>query len=1293
MKKILKIFLINILFINILYSSDLFTIINKDVYYQNLNEYVQKENQLYDYIKKYFLSTFDNDINRKSIAEYYNKEVVDLWQNYSLSKCPATIDNVYYSSIGCIDFSLTSDKIILQNSLSNNANNINDTILNIYQNNSYQLPNSYVSNKINRIYINDNIFKYAYILKDYIYKTGYSAYLSEEEDDSLITNRIWLKPNGINGLTLYIYDTTEKKWFNKGTIAYSLSNPYTIEVESDLFNPDTFPGVLNMKANILKGSALIEYYFDGTSWVNQTLSNSGTSFFNGYSNILPLTTDLLTKIGQSVAYVTDDVFFSDKPKAVKYDVEELDSNENKLDYLGFWKTEDEDNLFTDTFTNNIHYINTYSISPNYIFYHNSSETTYIPMKKLLNNKWVYLSKTNGYDGILDYPYNENENSSGPNIGTDTSNTEHYIISWDTKNVANGIRLASEKQYFKYNENDKVFYSKYNYDLTTNETIQISEYRTYFNKFNSNYTYYSKYSQCNNTTNLGDSKCHNNTLFAGDKKDNLYVWYYIDGALYDAHKVTTYQEMYLDKNDDNNNYPLVIFNNELYDLVLDSNNNICYQRRIDGKYYTINGQIIPFYDNGIGVLPLNKTCENVTINANGYIKFEDLVDLVTNYDKAPNLSIGYVTSKNKNYNKSSNGNYNFWCNNIDKIYVTKDSRNELNLNGVDYNYLSLLLGEKTDPFDNDMTYRYTNNGINYTSGNTNENNNFKSWFNINVDKSLNSLIDADCANVKYTGNPCDGANGFQYNENTKLCEKQIYKNKEDFYGIVSYTFTKNQSGKAPPGGGYTLSFSVNYPIGIQWRAYSEDTQLNVKVDNVQTAYWAGKSWEGKCDKNLIISNGGCAIQSKVDYFERTETVNKNFYLSVIEGGSASTPVIGYSIKIILLSNNYLQNQYYPLSISGATPNYGWIKICPTDYKDNGNNCVKTITQNINCTNSKMIVYPYLDTLDYLYNDGNCYSELAKICVNLGYDQKQIFEPVLNGQSCDDNNIQTINDIYVNDICIGTNVEGQSCNDNNSQTINDIYTNGICIGEDIEGNYCDDGLLYTVNDTYHNGICSGIDIRGVECDDENSKTINDVYNSNGVCEGTNVEGQSCDDGNAATINDIYTNGVCIGTTVTTPQNNCETGYTGVYTSKINCYNALPNGSTSLKNWSLTKLTSDWLKLGNNNLTDIDGLITLTYVNGLYLDDNAELANLDGLSNLKTIGSFGFRLYYTVGQVPIDLSGLANVKTVNGDIRISKEFATKNLISKKIPITSEICNRNKADEYFTGISWATQDQICDF
>lgn len=107
-------------------------------------------------------------------------------------------------------------------------------------------------------------------------------------------------------------------------------------------------------------------------------------------------------------------------------------------------------------------------------------------------------------------------------------------------------------------------------------------------------------------------------------------------------------------------------------------------------------------------------------------------------------------------------------------------------------------------------------------------------------------------------------------------------------------------------------------------------------------------------------------------------------------------------------------------------------------------------------------------------------------------------IADGTVCNDGNVQTINDKYVNNICVGTNVEGQTCNDDNEKTINDIYTNGICSGTDVEGQSCNDGNSATYNDVYKNGICSGI-LNGTVCDDGIDDTTNDVY-TNGICGGT-------------------------------------------------------------------------------------------------------------------------------------------------------------------------------------------------
>jgi len=59
-----------------------------------------------------------------------------------------------------------------------------------------------------------------------------------------------------------------------------------------------------------------------------------------------------------------------------------------------------------------------------------------------------------------------------------------------------------------------------------------------------------------------------------------------------------------------------------------------------------------------------------------------------------------------------------------------------------------------------------------------------------------------------------------------------------------------------------------------------------------------------------------------------------------------------------------------------------------------------------------------------------------------------------------------------VCLGTNVQGQLCNDGNLETINDVYFNGVCLGTSVpNGTICNDNNSNTINDIYTNGICTG------------------------------------------------------------------------------------------------------------------------------------------------------------------------------------------------------------------------------
>ena len=180
----------------------------------------------------------------------------------------------------------------------------------------------------------------------------------------------------------------------------------------------------------------------------------------------------------------------------------------------------------------------------------------------------------------------------------------------------------------------------------------------------------------------------------------------------------------------------------------------------------------------------------------------------------------------------------------------------------------------------------------------------------------------------------------------------------------------------------------------------------------------------------------------------------------------------------------------------------------------------------------------------------------------------FSCLYPGNSCDDNDANTINDTYnSNCICSGTPITygctiPQACNYNDSADID----NGSCL---FIGEPCDDGYQATTNDVIQADCsCQGTIIEGCtypnacnfnpeatvlndsclfpgdSCDDQNSNTINDAFNSN--CEfvgetaitgctdnsACNYDinatsddgsciffGDSCDDGDSLTENDTY------------------------------------------------------------------------------------------------------------------------------------------------------------------------------
>lgn len=135
----------------------------------------------------------------------------------------------------------------------------------------------------------------------------------------------------------------------------------------------------------------------------------------------------------------------------------------------------------------------------------------------------------------------------------------------------------------------------------------------------------------------------------------------------------------------------------------------------------------------------------------------------------------------------------------------------------------------------------------------------------------------------------------------------------------------------------------------------------------------------------------------------------------------------------------------------------------------------------------------------------------------------------GDSCNDGNENTENDIILNDCtCIGENIYdciglmlnfGDSCDDNNPDTENDTVQNDCsCIGQII---YDCPLLMLDIGDT---------------CNDENPETENDVVQTSCICAGeliydcpnlmSNI-GDPCDDNDCLTMNDqINVNCLCSG-----------------------------------------------------------------------------------------------------------------------------------------------------------------------
>ena len=132
---------------------------------------------------------------------------------------------------------------------------------------------------------------------------------------------------------------------------------------------------------------------------------------------------------------------------------------------------------------------------------------------------------------------------------------------------------------------------------------------------------------------------------------------------------------------------------------------------------------------------------------------------------------------------------------------------------------------------------------------------------------------------------------------------------------------------------------------------------------------------------------------------------------------------------------------------------------------------------------------------------------------------MYQPVLQGEPCDDGDSCTENDVCLNGQCVGT---PRTCDDQNECTDDSCDTLLGCIHQANNNNTCTDGNLCT-DDQCVNGICQSTP---VSCVDDGNPCTDDFCDTNtGNCVHPD-NSLPCDDGDPCTQLDICSNGVCTG-----------------------------------------------------------------------------------------------------------------------------------------------------------------------